>query len=213
MIRNRVCYASLIAAVLPDCYISIGRNWDATEDEVRKMQEMLEYLIRRSLVPMTMALGNFVLRGDTPSYDVHVVGDYCDVITGVLRMFYEKTYKYKHNTRKPWQPRLDMHMVVDTDAKRALAENLVQGSQGRFIVTDTKFETNLDGELSHLPDSHQSPAKVHKKAPQTYGRFFNHLGRPGDWYCPMCNVVNFAFRKECNKCGTTKPVVEIPEEQ
>ena len=29
--------------------------------------------------------------------------------------------------------------------------------------------------------------------------------RPGDWDCPNCRNVNFAFRKVCNSCGQNKP--------
>lgn len=31
-------------------------------------------------------------------------------------------------------------------------------------------------------------------------------GRPGDWLCPSCNNNNFAYRHECNRCRTQKPV-------
>jgi len=33
----------------------------------------------------------------------------------------------------------------------------------------------------------------------------NQNMRPGDWLCFDCNYVNFASRKECNRCKTKKP--------
>ena len=30
-------------------------------------------------------------------------------------------------------------------------------------------------------------------------------GRPGDWNCPSCNYLNFAYRDVCGRCGDEKP--------
>ena len=30
----------------------------------------------------------------------------------------------------------------------------------------------------------------------------NSLPRKGDWICPYCHNLNFAFRKKCNRCKT-----------
>lgn len=43
---------------------------------------------------------------------------------------------------------------------------------------------------------------------KTKKKFF--VSREGDWKCPKCKNLNFAFRKKCNKCGLSK---EEPEEK
>ena len=30
--------------------------------------------------------------------------------------------------------------------------------------------------------------------------------RPGDWICPICSNINFAFRIKCNRCGLSKEI-------
>ena len=38
-------------------------------------------------------------------------------------------------------------------------------------------------------------------------------GRPGDWPCPKCSAMCFAFRKQCHKCGTPAPGGESSKEE
>ena len=32
----------------------------------------------------------------------------------------------------------------------------------------------------------------------------NIVQKPGDWFCPKCNNMNFAFRTICNRCHLPK---------
>jgi len=38
----------------------------------------------------------------------------------------------------------------------------------------------------------------------------HHDTKPGDWYCPSCNDLNFASREICRKCGTPHPPFSDP---
>jgi len=37
--------------------------------------------------------------------------------------------------------------------------------------------------------------------------------RPGDWDCPQCNNLNYATRRQCNRCGIDKPQELIDQEE
>ena len=55
---------------------------------------------------------------------------------------------------------------------------------------------NISGNIHKLNKKNYVNAKNKKKP-------FDR--RKGDWYCPKCNNLNFAFRINCNRCKMPKP--------
>ena len=62
-------------------------------------------------------------------------------------------------------------------------------------TNNDKCETKHCLETDENLDIHKSELEKPKK---------KLIERPGDWYCAYCNNLNFAFRKECNRCRLPK---------
>ena len=89
----------------------------------------------------------------------------------------------------------DMRRLEQTD-RSYLRDVGRDGAQGRRMMHPTASGRDL---------SWRAPGGDRPSA--------SSAGRPGDWTCPQCKVVCFAFRKTCHKCGTSAPDGEAREQQ
>jgi hypothetical protein len=73
---------------------------------------------------------------------------------------------------------------------------LIQNYFNTLFFTYNEEPNNIPGNIHKLNKKNYINAKNKKKP-------FDK--RKGDWYCPKCNNLNFAFRINCNRCKMPKP--------
>jgi hypothetical protein len=88
---------------------------------------------------------------------------------------------------------------TDEESKSTPTNNNSESSKN-IINTIKKFDQNtIQNERSTFFSIENSDSNFRKKAKN------NHVKeRHGDWICPYCENLNFAFRNKCNRCGLSK---------
>ena len=75
-------------------------------------------------------------------------------------------------------------------------------SQLNSMIVNDEFPAlnkEKDSTTKKKENSNQNLKSILKRKKIKQGIF-----RDGDWDCPRCRNINFAFRKQCNKCGLPK---------
>ena len=168
---------------LADLHITIGRRYDATEQELIDMQQYVDEQIKPQM-PFKITFGNFCYMGENgtfPAYRVYFVDPMQPISS-----FYIKFYKDGPN--KALYPKPKFHITVDSPEKRAALEQVIR--QQKFMkLTNVAFKT-------HIED----------RAVETCGKpsFPSLFALKGDWWCPRCNFKIFKNKDRCFKCNTRR---------
>ena len=203
-------FASFVLS--PNLHITIGRRYDATEQELVEMRNYVDGIIR-PMLPMDVAFGNFCHMGENrtiPAYKVYIQNP-------LIQEFYARFYQDAPG--KALYPKPHYHITVDTSEKRTEAEALIR--QNRVCrITEVAFNVRVEGAESEVTDEgwkcvlclgqnllqqkNCSTAGCDQWRPKQLMPALQPL-RNGDWMCPMCNFNIFATKERCFKCGTQKP--------
>jgi hypothetical protein len=200
---------------IADLHITIGRRYDATEQELIEMQRYVDQQIKPQM-PFTITFGNFCYMGENgtfPAYRVYFV-DPMQLISSFYTRF------YKDGPNKALYPRPKFHITVDTPEKRAALEQVIR--QHRYMkLTNVAFKTRIEGGITEVTQTTwkcQICGNVNpldqKQCLTANCDQWRPLGvapnansneekqRYDDWIC--CGVNNFASRSQCMRCGKPK---------
>jgi hypothetical protein len=221
--QSRTCFVALVvSAEDPELHITIATTSNASNHEIKIMQQDLERKVRPYL-PIEVKIGNFRMRGsynDVQTYDCTFTDT---IVSQVIATFYEDNYRAAYGKRM--FPVLEPHITVDTTAKLNLFEAMIVEQQGVFTVVDTIFSTRSDSVVpaaaAAVPSSPPRPMgtetwvcpeckKWNPISSKECAQFGCDQWRPkkcmpgrvGDWEC--CGETQFASRSNCRRCGNAK---------
>lgn len=187
-----------------DLHVTIGRRYDATEQELIEMQRYVDEHIMPQM-PFTITFGNFCFMGESetiPAYRVYFVDP-----MQIISTFYGKFYK--DGPHKALYPRPKFHITVDSLDKRSALEQVIR--QQKFMkLTNVAFRTHIEGGITEVTQNAWrcqmcrtvNPLDQKQCLKRNCDQWRPLIVKADDWMC--CGVNNFASRSQCMKCGKPK---------
>ncbi len=215
----RIGFAAFEVSSDPEIHISIGRRYDATEDELIEMQQFIDTKIKPYL-PSSIIFGNFCHMGENGTFPAYRVSFTNGILAGTVDWFYECFYKEAPG--KALYPNPKFHVTVDTPAKREFIETMIR-TRRVMQLTNVLFKTRIEGGNVEITDTTWRCQICEKVNPLTqrncltagcdqWRPLHDEKERYGDWICPYgCGVNNFGSRTQCMKCNRPKDAISVYE--
>ena len=144
------------------------------------------------------------------------------------KLFLDLDSTYEHSLNSSLEDESDNSNEIDDINSecfliKELIEEIDSPKSNSFIednsVNNSKsISTLADNGYKFLPKKYRnSTNKINNKKKAKFNKFnniFNNnyyhtknknlIEKNGDWFCPLCNNLNFAFRIKCNRCNVLK---------
>ena len=191
-----------------DMHVTIGRRYDATEEELVEMQRFVDDHIK-PCEPFRITFGNFCHMGERGTFPAYKVYFNDPIIHEFYRGF------YKEAPGKALYPKPKFHVTVDTPVKREMLENMMRSCNYTMILSNATFKTRVEGGDAEVTDSTWQCQVCRNTNPISQKQCLSQgcdqwrpIGlapsRPGDWTC--CGVNNYSSRTYCMVCKQQKPL-------